>query len=189
MARMTAMLACAALLLAACDGDVAPRPDVARPDPSAPAVVPDAPDRPPDSAPVDPGDTGDTGDTGDMVRPPPADGADAAASVLRDYFELVAAGRHADARALWAPGTTGETLEPLVEGDTGAGSISATVGTPGRIEGAAGSRYVSIPVSLEVVGHDGSVQHAEGSYVLRRSVVDGATPEQRRWRIHSADLR
>ncbi len=35
---------------------------------------------------------------------------------------------------------------------------------------------------------DGHVQHFEGHYVLRRSVVDGASAEQRAWHIHSADI-
>ena len=36
---------------------------------------------------------------------------------------------------------------------------------------------------------DGSQLKFVGAYMLRRAVADGATPEQRAWRIASADLR
>jgi len=42
---------------------------------------------------------------------------------------------------------------------------------------------------VEAVHADGSVHHYDGSYTLRRAVVDGATAEQRQWRISDADLR
>ena len=35
---------------------------------------------------------------------------------------------------------------------------------------------------------DGRQQNYRGKYVLRRSMVDGATAEQRVWRIYSADI-
>ena len=52
-----------------------------------------------------------------------------------------------------------------------------------------GSRYIEVPVSVEATSRDGKVRRFVGAYTLRRSVVDGATPEQRAWRIASADLR
>ena len=57
------------------------------------------------------------------------------------------------------------------------------------IEGAAGSRYVEIPVRIAATLRDGSRESFSGHYVLRRSVVDGATAEQRAWRIYSAAIR
>ena len=61
--------------------------------------------------------------------------------------------------------------------------------SPGRIEGAAGSRYVTVPVTIQASHQDGSNHRYAGTYTLRRAVVDGASEEQRAWRIESADLR
>jgi hypothetical protein len=36
---------------------------------------------------------------------------------------------------------------------------------------------------------DGARQHFQGTLTLRRSVVDGASAEQRRWHIYTADIR
>jgi hypothetical protein len=58
-----------------------------------------------------------------------------------------------------------------------------------RVEGAAGSRFVEVPVGVEATTRDGKVRRYVGAYTMQRSVVDGATPEQRAWRIASADLR
>jgi hypothetical protein len=41
---------------------------------------------------------------------------------------------------------------------------------------------------VEAITTTGAKQRFEGSYTLRRSVVDGATPEQRAWRIYRASL-
>lgn len=57
-----------------------------------------------------------------------------------------------------------------------------TVGSPGRIEGAAGSRYVTVPFVVDVT-RGGAVRTLHGVATLRRAVVDGATDAQRRWRI------
>ncbi|HTK39058.1 MAG TPA: hypothetical protein VL325_11245, partial [Pyrinomonadaceae bacterium] len=67
-------------------------------------------------------------------------------------------------------------------------STSVDIGEPGEIEGAAGSRYITFPVTVHAVTIDGKEQNFKGEYVLRRSVVDGATAEQRGWRIYSAKI-
>ena len=56
------------------------------------------------------------------------------------------------------------------------------------MEGAAGSRFIQVPVTIEAQMRDGGTQRYTGTYTLRRAVVDGATPEQRAWRIASASL-
>jgi len=68
-------------------------------------------------------------------------------------------------------------------------SVRAEVGVPGEIGAAAGSRYVEIPVKIAATTTDGASQAFSGVYTLRRSVVDGATAEQRAWRIASAKVR
>jgi hypothetical protein len=56
------------------------------------------------------------------------------------------------------------------------------------MDAAAGSRYVRVPVTVTRTLRDGGTVRSNGMVTLRRSVVDGATPEQRAWRIASADL-
>lgn len=56
------------------------------------------------------------------------------------------------------------------------------VGAPGRIEGAAGSRYVELPLTVDLATTTSPVQ-LRGRATLRRTVVDGATALQRQWRI------
>lgn len=124
---------------------------------------------------------------------PPADsaGAAAAADVIRHYYAMIQAGDLADAYALWRDrgAASGQTFDAFAAGYAQTERVSATVGSPGPIGAAAGSRYVRVPVSVEAVIADGTTQRFEGTYTLSRSVVDGATPTQRRWRISSADMR
>jgi hypothetical protein len=56
------------------------------------------------------------------------------------------------------------------------------------MDAAAGSRYVRVPVVVTRTLRDGSTVHSNGMLTLRRSMVDGATPEQRAWRIAAADF-
>lgn len=121
------------------------------------------------------------------VEPTPAD----AASVLRQYFSALSARDHARAYGLWSDGgsASGATLDQFTARFAQATAIDAQVGEPGVIEGAAGSRYVELPVTLRITRRDGSVQAQAGRVVLRRAVVDGASAEQRAWRIASADIR
>jgi hypothetical protein len=114
-----------------------------------------------------------------------------AANVVRAYYRAINERRHGDAYRLWASGgaASGKTLESFRNGFATTASVVVVLGTPGAIEGAAGSRYVEIPVRITAVTTDGVKQAFIGTYTLRQSVVDGATPEQRAWRIHSARIR
>ncbi|MDQ2702480.1 MAG: hypothetical protein M3Y70_06625 [Pseudomonadota bacterium] len=114
-----------------------------------------------------------------------------AVAVLRDYYAAIAARDHARAYALWSGRgeASGQTLEQFAAGFADTAAVAAEPGTPGRIEPAAGSRYIEVPVSVSTTGSDGSVHRYVGSYTLRCAVVDGASAEQRAWRISSADIR
>lgn len=118
------------------------------------------------------------------------DSVEAAANIVRRYYRAINEGSYGDAYRLWASdgAASGKSLEAFRDGFSRTASVVVTVGTPGRIEGAAGSRYVEIPVRITSVATDGTRQAFAGTYTLRRSVVDGATPEQRAWRIHSAKI-
>lgn len=117
--------------------------------------------------------------------------AEAAAAVLRDYYDAIAAGRYEQAYRLWwnAGRASGQTLDQFRGGFGDTARVEATIEPPGRIEGAAGSRYVDVPVTVHARTRRGESQCFTGSYTLRRSEVDGAGEEQRRWRIYSASTR
>ncbi|QIL20066.1 hypothetical protein [Thermomonas sp. HDW16] len=120
-----------------------------------------------------------------------ADDAQQAMSVLRNYYAAINARDLATAYALWGDGgrASGQTPQQFAAGFSATSGVSMELGTPGRIEGAAGSRYIEIPLTLETRQADGSLRRYAGTYTLRRSVVDGATPAQQSWHIASADLR
>lgn len=116
---------------------------------------------------------------------------DSAVSLLRDYYAAINARDYGGAYRAWGDGgrASGQTPEQFAAGFAGTAGVSVQVGAPGRIEGAAGSRYVQVPLTLDARQADGSVRRYQGSYTLRMSVVEGATPDQQGWRIASADLR
>lgn len=121
------------------------------------------------------------------AEPLPAD----AVAVVQAYYAAIAAQQYPRAYALWSGGgdASGQTAQQFAGGFADTASVSAEVGAPGRVDAAAGSRYIEIPVSITATRRDGSVHRYAGAYTLRRAVVDGATDEQRAWRIASADLR
>jgi len=116
---------------------------------------------------------------------------DAAVGVVRAYYNAIASRGYARAYALWANNgqASGQSFDAFRAGFAQTASVEARVGTPGRIGGAAGSRYIEIPVTIQAVTTTGADQCFGGTYTLRRSEVDGATAEQRSWRIHSASIR
>lgn len=120
-------------------------------------------------------------------EPSPAD----AVAVVRDYYAAIAARDHARAYGLWSDGgrSSGQTPQQFAAGFADTRTVRVQPGEPGRVEGAAGSRYVEVPVSVTTTHADGREQRYVGTYVLRRAVVDGASAAQRSWRIASAELR
>ena len=114
-----------------------------------------------------------------------------AVAVLRDYYAAIAARDYARAHAMWSDDgrASGQTLEQFANGFANTASVVAEPGEPGRVEPAAGSRYIEVPVSITATRDDGSVHRYLGNYTLRRAVVDGASAAQRAWRIASADIR
>lgn len=125
-------------------------------------------------------------DTG-AAEPGPAD----AVTVVRDYYAAINAHDYAGAYGLWSGGgsASGQSAQQFAAGFAHTQGVSVEVGAPGREDAGAGQRYIEVPVLLTATQADGSVRRYAGTYVLHRAVVDGATPEQRSWRIRSADLR
>jgi hypothetical protein len=146
----TKCLFLAALLLA---GVLACRP--AEPPPPAPPWVPEA------STPSAP------------MQETDSQSAAAAALVIREYYEAINRKDYERAFRRWGGGgaASGKTYETFVRGFSGTESVTVDVGSPSPIEGAAGSRYVTVPVEILA------------------TAADGATPEERAWQIDSAQIR
>ena len=168
------------LLAAACSKQSGPAAEneISPSNESAPAQN-EAPLNPP--APGEPGGLPDD-------RTPISEGAidpksgQGAGQVLQSYLALVESGRFAEANALWSKGV--ERLDL-----TGYREIHGNIGTPGNVEGGAGSLYVEIPVQLYGRLKDGKEFSSRGTMTLRRvNDVPGSTEEQRRWHIMNAEF-
>ena len=110
---------------------------------------------------------------------------------IQDYYEAIDGHRYRDAYAHWVGGgqASGKSFDEFRKGFKETDRVEVTVGAPGPIGAAAGSRYVEVPVRIAARTRTGMRQNYAGSYTLRLSVVDGATPEQRSWHIYSAAVR
>ena len=116
--------------------------------------------------------------------------ADSAVSVIRSYYEAIDERRFADAYTLWSDNgrASGKSVADFTAGFAETAHVKLDTGLPSRVEPAAGSRYITIPVTITANLKNGVIQSFTGTYDLRRSVVDGASAEQRAWRIESAKI-
>ena len=157
------------------------------------ASLADASDIAIDEAALDATEDADAGDedTGGATAAAAEPTANDAVQAIQRYYDAIRAHDYAGAYALWSDGgrASGQSAEQFANGFADTTDVVATLDAPARMEGAMGSRYIEVPVAVEATTRDGRVRRFVGAYTLRRSVVDGATPEQRAWRIASADLR
>ncbi|MDR6839994.1 hypothetical protein [Pseudoxanthomonas sacheonensis] len=171
-----------ALALSACavactrTDDAAPVPTPARPETAVvapPSLAPAADAAPPMAA-----------EASDQATPA------AARQVVVDYYTAIDAGNYAKAYALWSDNgaASGQTFEHFSGGYANTRSVHAVVGDPTDEEGAAGSRYLQVPVQLNALQRDGSERRYDGRFTLRAVMADGATREQRRWHLASAEM-
>ncbi len=126
------------------------------------------------------------GDVQMPAEPTPAD----AVAVIHDYYRAIDSSDYAHAWSLWSDGgrSSGQTPQQFADGFANTTRVTVETGPPGELEAAAGSRFIQVPVTIDAETRDGGTQRYTGAYTLRRAVVDGATPEQRAWRIASASL-
>jgi hypothetical protein len=112
------------------------------------------------------------------------------ADVIERYYAAINTGDFRRAYAQWENGgaASGKTLRDFAAGFSHTRQVQVESGTPSRVEPAAGSWYVEVPVIISAVTDSGTEQRFRGRYVLRRSVVDGAPVPDRQWRIYSADI-
>lgn len=124
------------------------------------------------------------------VEPSDAATPAAARQVVVDYYAAIDAGDYAKAYALWSDkgAASGQTFEHFSGGYANTRSVRAIVGEPADEEGAAGSRYIQVPVELIALQRDGSERRYRGRFTLRTVVADGASQEQRRWHLASAEM-
>jgi hypothetical protein len=114
-----------------------------------------------------------------------------AVGVVREYYAAISAGDFGRAYTLWSDGgrSSGQSPDQFAGAFAGMQGITAQIGEPNELASAAGARLMEVPVSISTTYRNGDVRRYRGSYVLRRAAGDGASAEQRSWRIASADLR
>ena len=124
---------------------------------------------------------------GNVAAPPAeADGktAEAALALAREHYALVEAKRFAEAARLVRNGDARKLADKF--GKYRALRVSA--GPAGKMEGAAGSIYVTVPATIEAMSADGTATTIREIVTLRRvNDVPGSTPAQRRWHIEGVD--
>lgn len=135
----------------------------------------------------------------DGTLPLPSDGSavaaepgpDDALAVVRDYYAAINQGQFDQAYALWSDGgrASGQSAQQFAAGFADTTGVSVELLAPGPVDAGAGQRHIEVPVAITATQRDGSQRKYVGAYVLRRTVVDGASDEQRAWRIGSADIR
>lgn len=118
-------------------------------------------------------------------------GPEEAVAVVRDYYAAINRRDFARAHALWGDGgrASGQTPQQFADGFSDTTGVSVEILAPGEVDAGAGQRHIEVPVALTATHADGRQQRFVGAYTLSRTVVDGATAEQRTWHIASADLR
>lgn len=112
-----------------------------------------------------------------------------AEEVVRAYYAAINDRDYQRAYDAWGDnGPPGRpTVRAFAAGFAGTDSVHVVLGTPGRIEGAAGSRYIEIPVRIRAFQRGAAPRDYVGSYTVRRSVVSGSDAAQR-WHLYSARL-
>lgn len=157
------------------------------PQPSPPAATdPAAAQLPPaNTAPAE-----SASDAGDRVTDESAQDAAAALNAIEDYYAAINEHDYHRAFQHWGQdgAASGRSFEEFAAGLRDTERVEVVPGNPGRIDPAAGSRYITIPVVVTAVTRQGQEQRFEGTYDLRRTVVDGATEAQRRWHFYRAAL-
>ncbi|MBP5976798.1 hypothetical protein HW132_29755 [Brasilonema sp. CT11] len=114
-----------------------------------------------------------------------------AVQVIRDYYSAIARRDYEQAYSAWERdgAASQQSFKQFKQGFANTRSITLKVGEPGRLDPAAGSLYIKIPVTVTAITRNGTPERFRGSYVLRRvNHVPGSTPDQRRWHLYSANI-
>ncbi len=153
-----------------------PEANLAAPDASLPGI--DAPPVAPRAQPT--------------ATPTPEAGRADAAGIVRAYYDRIARGDYAAARAMWDDDGEASGLTPAdyAKRFDRFAAFRAEVGDAGRINAGAGQRYVEVPVTVTArMKEGGETVERRGIVTLHRTGdIEGATPAQQRWRIASAEI-
>lgn len=118
-------------------------------------------------------------------RPEPRSGAAAKAAIER-YYSALNARDYSTAWQIWGPdGAPKQTYDDFVKGFAQTRRATVIAGTPGAVEGAAGSIYISVPVTVDTQLTDGRTQRFSGRYMLRQRNIETSQG----WHIASASLK
>ncbi|HYZ47649.1 MAG TPA: hypothetical protein VE567_02020 [Sphingomonas sp.] len=112
--------------------------------------------------------------------------------MIRRYYDAINAHDFGTAYQQWRGDgeATGKSFDAFRNGFRGTRRSVVAIGPPGPSEGAAGSLYITIPVTIAALRDDGREERFAGTYVVRRvNDVDGASAQSRRWHIDSAKIR
>jgi len=140
-------------------------------------------------SPPAPGAPGGLPDDRTPIAETPAEpgSAQEAATLVERYYALIESGNYPAARRLWQPGNAGAAESDAAFAAQFAlySEYHANVGAPGRIYAGAGQRHVAVPVQPYArTRQDGMPAYMIGTVTLHRTGdIDGATAEQRQWRI------
>lgn len=113
-----------------------------------------------------------------------------ARQVVVAYYAAIDSRDYRKAYGLWGEGgeASGQSFEHFSGGYANTESVEADVGEATDEEGAAGSRYITVPVQLRARQYNGTLRSYRGRFALRAVVADGASGEQRRWHLDSAEM-
>lgn len=119
--------------------------------------------------------------------------ASGAVAAVRHYHALIAAKDFGPAWHLWDDDgrASGMTERQFAGSFARFARYRAEVGAPGPVDAGAGQRYVEVPVRVTgTLTGRGDPFVLAGPFTLHRVAdIDGATPDQRQWRISKSGLR
>lgn len=182
---------CSAFALAACQAP--PQDPAKRSEPATTPVQARAATAPAKAAPAVP-ITQHAADTiplesSSIVPAQPVDAA-AAATLVQSYYAAINAKDYARAHAMWSDegNASGQSAEQFAAGYATTEHVEAQVGTPGNAEGAAGARYLEVPVTVRSIRAGGEQRTYAGHFVLRAVTADGVPASARQWHLYNAAL-
>ena len=110
---------------------------------------------------------------------------EAASQLVRGLVEALNSGRMGDAWMLLGPNA--QTRKEFEARFARYASLKVTAGAPGDEEGAAGSIYLSVPLTVAGSVSGKHVSDSATAILRRVNDVPGSTEEQRRWHIERID--
>ncbi len=112
--------------------------------------------------------------------------------VVQSYYEAIDRGDFEAAYSLWSGegDASGQSFAAFKRGFADTARTGVDASPPTDSEGAAGSVYIEVPVTVNAELKDGTRQRFTGTYTLRRANdVQGTIPQELSWHLTSATLK